>query len=65
MLDESLLAGNYAVNGGAFFAGTMPCFMVRLMLPTGAITFSMTGLTRIRRCWSQFPDCAIILHGLS
>ncbi|KAL0048014.1 hypothetical protein WJX82_005700 [Trebouxia sp. C0006] len=28
MLDESLLAGNYAVNGGAFFAGTMPCFMV-------------------------------------
>ncbi len=38
LLDGSLLAGNYAVNGGAFFAGTMPCFMVCLMLLTAAIT---------------------------
>ena len=38
LLDGSLLAGNYAVNGGAFFAGTTPCFMVRLRLPTAATT---------------------------
>ena len=38
LLDGSLLAGNFAVNGGAFFAGTTPCFTVRLMLPMAAIT---------------------------
>ncbi len=38
LLDGSLLAGNCAVNGGAFFAGTTPCFMVGLVLPAAANT---------------------------
>jgi len=37
LLDGSVQAENYSVNGGAVFAGKMPCIMVRLMLLTAAI----------------------------
>ena len=62
LLDGSLLAGNFAVNGGAIFAGTMPCFMVCLVLPTAAITFCMTVFTRTRLCCSHFLDAAHCGH---
>ena len=31
LLDGSTLEGNYAVNGGALFAGLTPCFMVHML----------------------------------